>query len=115
MSVNVLKYKGYSARVAFDGDDKVFFGNIAGIRDTVGFHADTVDELVAAFHDAVDDYVATCAKIGKSPERPYSGKLMLRVGPHIHAATARAAELAGMSLNQWSEKVLAQAAEKQAH
>ena len=110
MSGNVLTYKAHSARIEFDADDGIFFGRIAGIRDVVGFHADTVGDLVAAFHEAVDDYVASCARIGKTPERPYSGKLMLRVDPQVHAATARAAELAGVSLNQWSERVLAQAA-----
>lgn len=110
MSGNILTYKSYSARIEFDANDGIFVGRIAGIRDVVGFHADTVDDLVAAFHEAVEDYVATCAATGKSPERPYSGKLMLRVDPQVHAASVRAAELAGVSLNQWSEQALARAA-----
>ena len=110
MSGNILTHKGYCARVEFDADDGIFFGHIAGIRDIVGFHADTVIDLIAAFHEAVDDYIASCARIGKAPERPYSGKLMLRVDPQVHAATARAAELAGVSINQWSEAALARAA-----
>ena len=114
MSGNILTHKGYSARVEFDVDDHVFFGHIAGIRDIVGFHAETVNDLIAAFHEAVDDYVATCARVGKPPERPYSGKLMLRVDPRVHAATARAAELAGVSINQWSEQVLSRAAKTKA-
>ena len=114
MSGNSLSHKGYSARVEFDSGDAIFFGHIAGIRDIVGFHADTVSDLVAAFHEAVDDYIATCARIDKAPQRPYSGKLMLRVDPQVHAATARAAELAGVSINQWSEKALAQAAKTKA-
>ena len=94
MSGNVLTYKSYCARIEFDADDGVFCGRIAGIRDVVGFHADTVSDLVAAFHEAVEDYVESCAKTGKAPDRPYSGKLMLRVDPQVHAASARAAELA---------------------
>ena len=110
MSGNILTYKAYSARIEFDADDRIFFGRIAGIRDVLGFHADTVVDLVAAFHEAVDDYITTCASVGKAPERPYSGKLMLRVDPLVHAASVRAAELAGLSLNQWSEEALATAA-----
>ena len=79
---------------------------LAGI---FGFHADTVGDLVAAFHEAVDDYVATCASAGKSRERPYSGKLMLWVEPLVRAPSVLAAELAGASLNQWSVQALAKA------
>jgi predicted HicB family RNase H-like nuclease len=107
--MNVLKYKGYWARVEFDEDDMILVGRIAGINDVIGFHADTVEDLVAAFHEAVEDYLETCAKIGKAPEKSYSGKLMLRVDPALHARLARAAELAGKSLNQLGEEALKRA------
>lgn len=112
MSANILSYKGYGARIEFDADDAIFFGRVAGINDVVGFHAETVSELVAAFHEAVDDYLTSCASISKTPDRACSGKLMLRVDPKIHAASLRAAELAGISLNQWSERVLADAVKR---
>ncbi len=67
--MTAMSYKGYAASVGLDPDDAVFFGKVAGIRDVVGFHADTVADLIAAFHEAVDDYVATCAKVGKRPQR----------------------------------------------
>jgi predicted HicB family RNase H-like nuclease len=107
---DVLSYNGYQARVEFDADDRIFFGKIAEINDGIGFHADTVDGLIAAFHEAVDDYIETCAKIGKRPDKPYSGKLMFRVDPEVHASAARAAMLAGKSLNAWAESVLRAAA-----
>lgn len=109
--MNVVTYKGYSARVEFDAEDEVFFGRIAGIRDGVAFHADNVADLKTAFREAVEDYIETCAKIGKSPQKPYSGNLMLRIDPEVHAKAALAAELAGKSLNQWSEEALAKAAD----
>ena len=62
--------KDYAARIDHDDDDRIFTGRIAGIRDGVGFHADTVDGLRQAFHEAVEDYVETCAKIGKEPQKP---------------------------------------------
>jgi predicted HicB family RNase H-like nuclease len=107
---NILDHRGYRARVEFDAEDGLFFGRIAGIRDGVTFHADTVPALVEAFHEAVDDYIESCAKLGKTPERPFSGKLMLRVDPAVHAKSVEAAELAGKSLNQWTEEVLRRAA-----
>lgn len=108
--MNIMTYKGYSARVEFDAEDEIFFGRIAGIRDSISFHAETVADLKAAFREAVDDYVDTCAKVGKSPEKPYSGNLMLRIDPAVHAQAAIAAELSGKSLNQWGEEVLSEAA-----
>jgi predicted HicB family RNase H-like nuclease len=109
---NVLRHKGYAARVEFDAEDRVFFGRIAGIVDGVGFHADTVDGLVAAFEEAVDDYLDTCAAVGKVPDKPYSGKLMLRVDPNLHARAALAAQLAGKSLNQFGEEALRAASKR---
>lgn len=107
--MNTMTYKGYRARIEFDEADEIFVGHIAGINDVVGFHADNVSDLKAAFHEAVDDYVDTCAKIGKEPQKPYSGKMMFRVSPDVHRKAAMAAELSGKSLNQWAEETLAAA------
>ncbi len=107
---NVMNYKGYSARIEYDDEDGILFGQIAGIRDGVGFHAESVDELRSAFHEAVDDYIETCAKVGKEPQKPYSGKMMFRVSPDVHRKAAIAAELSGKSLNQWAEEALDKAA-----
>ena len=110
--MNAMTYKGYMARVEFDSDDEIFVGHIAGIRDCVGFHADTVADLKEAFYEAVDDYLETCTKTGKTPQKPYSGKMMLRVSPDIHRKAAIAAELAGKSLNQWSEEIIEKAVKR---
>jgi len=110
--MKALAYKDYAAVIEFDAADKIFFGRIAGIRDGVTFHADTVDGLIAAFHEAVDDYVETCVRIGKEPQKPYSGKVMFRVKPETHRKAAIAAELSGKSLNQWAEDVLEAAAKE---
>jgi predicted HicB family RNase H-like nuclease len=110
--MKALAYKGYAARVEFDPEDALLTGRIAGISDIVGFYADTVPDLIAAFHEAVDDYLDACAKAGKEPQKAYSGNLMLRIPPQVHAMTAAAADASGKSLNQWSEEVLADAARK---
>ncbi len=107
---NTMSYKGYSARIAYDDEDGIFTGQIAGIRDRVGFHADTVEGLRAAFSEAVEDYIETCARVGKEPQKTYSGQVMFRVSPEVHRRAALAAELSGKSLNQWAEDVLDRAA-----
>lgn len=106
-----MTYKGFHARVAFDAADEIFTGRLAGIRDVIGFHADTVDGLKAAFHEAVDDYVATCRAIGKDVRPPASGRLMFRVDPNVHARALVAADVAGKSLNQWAEEAIRSAAD----
>jgi predicted HicB family RNase H-like nuclease len=108
--INVLEYSGYQATIEFDADDEVFFGHLAGINDVIGFHGTTVTELKAAFHESVDEYLTFCKEQGKEPNKPYSGKMMFRVDPKVHANAARAAQLKGISLNQWAEEVLREAA-----
>ena len=107
---STMTHKGYAARVEFDERDNLFVGHLAGIRDVVGFHGDSVAALHLAFEEAVDDYIETCRQAGRDPQRPASGKLMLRIPPESHAAALRAAELAGKSLNQWAGDVLRDAA-----
>ena len=68
------------------------------------------DKARAAFHEAVEDYIETCAKIGKEPQKAFSGQVMFRIDPEVHRKAALAAELSGKSLNQWAEEVLDRAA-----
>jgi predicted HicB family RNase H-like nuclease len=107
--MSAMTYKGYAARIDYSDEDGCFIGHIVGIQDIIGFHAESVKELCAAFEDAVEDYVATCEKSGRAPQKPYSGRLMLRVPPEVHARAAMMAEAHGMSLNQWAAEVLSRA------
>ena len=107
--MNTMRHKGYSARVEYSDEDDCLVGHIAGINDIVGFHADSVGELHIVFEEAVEDYLQTCEKLKKSPQKPYSGKILLRVPPETHARIAMAAELHGKSLNSWVTDLLARA------
>ncbi len=103
-----MEHKGYAASIEYSEEDGCFVGHIAGIRDIVGFHGETVTELRSAFEEAVDDYLETCAKLGREPQKSYSGRLMLRIPPAIHAAVATAAETSGKSINQLVAEILDQ-------
>lgn len=102
----MMKYKGYSAHVEFDQDDKILVGRIVGIRDGINFHGDNGDEIEAAFVESVENYLAACAELGQKPEKPYSGKISLRVPIDVHAAVASAAEAKGDSVNQFIRETL---------
>ncbi|MFZ2445316.1 MAG: type II toxin-antitoxin system HicB family antitoxin [Syntrophobacteraceae bacterium] len=106
---NAMTYRGYAARVEYSDEDGCFVGHLAGITDVVGFHGETVAELRTAFEEAVEDYLEACARIGRSPRKPYSGKILLRVSPDLHAKAYIAAQLAGKSLNQWALEELKRA------
>lgn len=105
-----MTYNAYSARVDYDDGNGIFVGRIAGICDGVSFHAESVSDLREAFHEAVDDYLETCAKVGKEPQKAFSGNMMLRVAPEVHRRASIAAELSGKSLNQWAVEVISRAA-----
>ena len=107
--MKAMTYKGYAAHIEYGDEDGCFVGHIAGIKDVVGFHGDSVKGLRAAFLEAVDDYLATCEKLGRGPQKPYSGKIMLRIPPEVHARAAMMAETHGKSLNQWAADLLADA------
>ncbi|HLF89860.1 MAG TPA: type II toxin-antitoxin system HicB family antitoxin [Anaerolineales bacterium] len=107
--MKTMNYKGYSAKIEYSDEDKCFIGHIAGIKDVVGFHGESVAELRDAFEEAVEDYLETCARLNRTPQKPYSGKLMLRIPPDIHAAVAIAAEVSGKSINQWAAEKFAEA------
>lgn len=107
--MSTMDYNGYAARIEYSKEDDCFVGHIAGINDVVGFHANSVQELHLAFEEAVDDYLQTCKKLKKSPQRPYSGNIMLRVPPEVHAKVAMLAEARGKSLNAWMIELLSDA------
>ena len=80
----MMEYKGYFAKVEFDDDANIFHGEVINLRDVITFEGETVNELKEAFHDSVDDYLTFCAERGEEPEKPYSGKFVVRVEPELH-------------------------------
>ena len=94
-------YRGYTARVEYDAEDQTLAGRVEHIRDVVSFHARNLDELESEFHTSVDEYIAFCAERGAEPEKPFSGRVLLRLDPEIHRAASLAANEDGTSLNAW--------------
>ena len=101
-----LEHKGYTATVEFDADDGVLVGRVIGVNDVITFHGTTVKEVVSAFRESVDDYLAACAKLGQSPDKPASGKFIVRAAPLTHRAALAMAAAAGKSLNTWVVEVI---------
>jgi predicted HicB family RNase H-like nuclease len=112
-AMNSMTYKGYLAKINFDGRDGVFWGKVMGIKDSVTFEGETVALLAEDFHNAIDHYLDDCKKQGRLPAKPYSGRLTLRLSPAAHAKIATAATHDGKSLNKWVADTLDQATHSQ--
>ena len=80
----MMEYKGYFAKVEFDDETDIFHGEVINLRDVVTFQGQIVDELHQSFRDSIDDYLEFCAERGEEPDKPYSGKFMVRVEPELH-------------------------------
>lgn len=109
--MSTMTCKGYAARIEYSEEDGCFVGHLAGIRDIVGFDGKTVAQLWKRFHEAVDDYLWGCEQLGTEPNKPFSGRLLLRVPVDLHARASVAAKVTGMSLNQWLTRALEHAVE----
>lgn len=96
-----MKYKGYHGQVSYDEDAKLFHGEVVGLRDVITFQGTSVKELEKAFKDSVDEYLDFCKELRRAPEKPFSGKLILRLPPEIHERAAYEAKSSGQSLNGW--------------
>ncbi len=107
--MNTMTYNGYTARIEFDERDGIFVGRVLGLRSIISFHGETVAKLRREFAAAIRDYLADCAEQGVSPEKPASGKLLLRVPPEVHSKALVAAQSKGKSLNQWATEALQRA------
>jgi predicted HicB family RNase H-like nuclease len=100
-------YKGYVGQPEVDTEAGIIFGRVVGLRDVVTFQGKTVEEARKAFEESIDSYLAFCASRGEEPEKPFSGKFLIRIDPALHRALAIAANAGQMSLNAYAQKLLA--------
>lgn len=101
---NTITYKSFIGSLQFSQNDKTFFGKIEGINDLVTFEGSTVDALIKAFHNAVDDYLKICKLKKKEPHKSFKGSFNVRVSPDIHAKIYHSAKSLNLTLNQFIRK-----------
>lgn len=112
---NIMRYKGYIARIDYDESDGVFTGEVIGLSEKISFHGASVDELRGDFEFAIDHYLSVCREAGISPERQAGGRVLLRLPPEWHAAALNQAESQGRSLNEWLVSAVEAALDVPAH
>ena len=106
----MMKYKGYHAEVTYDHEAAIFHGEVVGTRDVIFFEGTSVDQLNEEFRFSIDDYLAVCAERDREPDKPYSGRIPLRIPPNLHRAATVAARAEGKSLNSWIAESVEKAA-----
>lgn len=106
MGKDVLTYKGFIGSVRFSAEDKVFHGKIDGIDDLVTFEGESVEELIGAFHEEVDDYLDLCKKMNKEPLKSYKGGFNIRISPELHRMAVERAKSIGITLNRLIQKAI---------
>ncbi|WP_448188858.1 type II toxin-antitoxin system HicB family antitoxin [Azospirillum sp. sgz301742] len=97
-----MEYKGYvSGPIDFDPEDGTFSSTVAGLSDVIHFEGMNAVELWDSFRGSIDEYLAICAEKGRSPDKPFNGKILVRTAPELHRKAALRAAAEGISLSQW--------------
>jgi len=109
----MMEYKGYIGKVEMDDEAGILYGEVINVRDVITFEGESVDEIQTAFRESVDDYLDFCAKRGESPEKPFSGKFVVRLPAELHRQAYIQAKLKDKSLNGWVTEVLQSALKNQ--
>ena len=97
----MMEYQGYHAKIEYSDEDKLFIGEVFGIRDSLNFHGESIQELEEMFHQSIDNYLENCRAFGKEPDKEFRGSFNVRLTPEQHRAAALAAKSHGITLNQF--------------
>jgi len=104
----MITYKGYDGTVQFDDEAEIFHGEVLGLRDVVTFQGVSVEELKTSFEESIDDYLEFCKERGEEPDKPFSGKFVVRIDPSLHRRLFELSAKEGSSLNKWITTKLSQ-------
>jgi predicted HicB family RNase H-like nuclease len=102
----MLEYLGFIGEVDFDENASTFYGKVINANILISFRGRTVEELVQSFHDVVDTYVEDCRQEGREPEKPYSGKITVRLEPTVHKRVAIKAASCKKSMNEYLSRLI---------
>ena len=109
--MSTIHYKDFQGSVELE-DDRLII-RILHIEDLITTEIDSAAQVQTAFAELVDDYLATCAEVGKEPCRPLKGSFNIRITPELHRQVAMAAVDCGESMNSWIASALEERIERQ--
>lgn len=97
--MDILKYKDYEGTAELDMARGVCRGKILFINDLVTYEAALPLKLQKEFEAAVDDYIETCATLGREPQKSLKGQFNVRIPQELHKAATLRALADNISLN----------------
>lgn len=102
----MMTYKGYSATIEFDDIAGIFHGEVIDTKDVITFQGTSAKELKKAFKDSVDDYLEFCKNREVKPDKPFSGKFIVRIPKELHRDIYIKSAQEGTSINNYIKKAL---------
>jgi predicted HicB family RNase H-like nuclease len=104
--MNIMSVNGYQAKIEFDANLDMFWGEILGLNGGADFYGRTPEELRAEFRRSLQVFLEVCREKGIEPRRHYSGKFNIRIPPELHERLAILAQAEGKSLNTLAQEAL---------
>jgi predicted HicB family RNase H-like nuclease len=105
MSPQRFKADEYLYSVVWSDDDNAYIGRVIEFP-SLAAHGDTLEKALREINQVVEFVLEDLAKNGEPVPAPlskkhFSGKLNLRMPPHLHRQLSAEAAREGVSLNQW--------------
>lgn len=108
----MIEYKGYVGVFDFDPKIDSFHGTVINTNDVITFYGASIKELRKEMRTSVDEYLTFCREQDREPEKPFSGKMMIRTDPGLHRRVAIEAARRRQSMNSYVQDVLEKALEE---
>lgn len=105
----MIEHKGYIGVFEFDPEIDTFHGTVVNTNDVITFYGKSVAELRKEMRASANEYLAFCQEEGREPEKPFSGKLLLRTSPELHRRVALEAARQKISMNAYIQETLEKA------
>jgi predicted HicB family RNase H-like nuclease len=102
----MLEYKGYFGTIEPVPEEGRFRGTVHGAKATIRFAGTTYKSVEGTFRKGIDAYLKECEARGISPDREYSGNLMIRMAPALHRKACIRAEAEGLSMAAWITRLI---------
>ena len=100
-----IRYKGYCAKIEYSDEHGCLIGRVSDTRRSITFQGDSVGKIRQAFEEAIDLYLTDCAARNEEPEKPFTGRSVVRVSSALHSVMALAAKHENKSINEWITEV----------